>query len=61
MDMDASNQVIGAILSQIQNDGQERVVTYASKLLCKTERCYSVTCIELLAMVVCLNHSRQYL
>ena len=41
LDTDASNQGIGAVLSQIQSDGQEQVVVYASRLLSKTEQCYS--------------------
>jgi len=61
LDADASNQGIGAVLSQVQSDGQEQVVTYASRLLSKLERKYSITCKELLAVVVFLNHFRQYL
>ena len=56
LDTDASNQGIGAVLSQ--SDGQEQVVAYASRLLSTTERRYSVTRKELLAVVVFL---RQYL
>ena len=61
LDTDASDQGVGAVLSQVQNDGQERVVAYASRLLSKTERKYSVIHKELLAVVVFLNHFRQYL
>ena len=61
LDTDASNQGIDAVLSQIQTNGQEHVVAYASRLLSKTERRYSVTRKELLAVVVFLNHFRQYL
>ena len=60
LDTDASNDGIGAVLSQIQ-DGQERVVAYASKVLSKAERNYCVTRRELLAVVVFLKHFRQYL
>ena len=61
LDTDASDQGIGAVLSQIQSDGQERVVAYASRLLSKSERHYCVTRKELLAVVVFLHHFRQYL
>ena len=61
LDTDASDQGIGAVLSQIQSDGQERVIAYASRLLSKAERHYCITRKELLAVVVFLNHFRQYL
>ena len=61
MDIDASDQGIGAVLSQIQSDVEERVVAYASRLLSKSERHYCVTRKELLAVVVFLYHFRQYL
>ena len=61
LDTDASNQGISAVLSHIQSDGQEQVVTYASRLLSKAEWHYSITRKELLAVVVFLNHFRQYL
>ena len=61
LDTDASDQGIGGVLSQIQSDGQERVVVYASRLLSKSERRYCITCKELLAVVVFLHHFRQYL
>ena len=49
------------MLSQIQSDRQERVIAYASHLLSKGERHYCITHKELLAVVVFLNHFRQYL
>ena len=61
LDTDASDQGIGAVLSQIQSDGQERVVVYASWLLSKSERRYCITRKELLAVVVFLHYFRQYL
>ena len=61
LDTDASDQGIGAVLSQVQSDGQERVVAYASRLLSKSERRYCVTRKELLAVIVFLCHFRQYL
>jgi len=43
LDTDASNQGIGAVLSQEQDDGLEKVVAYASQSLSKAERWYSIT------------------
>ena len=41
--------------------GKNKLWHNVSRLLSKTERRYFVTCKELLAMVVFLNHFRQYL
>ena len=42
LDTDASNEGIGAVLSQIL-DNEEKVIAYASKTLTKTERNYCIT------------------
>ena len=60
LDTDASDCGIGAVLSQIQ-EGHERVVAYASRALSKSERNYSVTRRELLAVITFVSHFRQYL
>src|SRR6267154_19341 len=60
LDTDASNEAIGAVLSQRQN-GQERVIAYASRLLTKPERNYCVTRKELLAVVHYCKQFRTYL
>ena len=60
LDTDASDVGIGAVLSQIHTDGQECVVAYASRVLSKAERKYSVTRRELLAVIVFLHHFRPY-
>ena len=57
---DASKNPIDEDLSQIQN-GQERVVAYASKVLSKSERKYCVTRKELLAVVTFIKHFRHFL
>ena len=59
--MDASNTGIGAVLSQTQEDGAERVIVYASRVLSKAERRYCVTKQELLAVVSFIDHFRHYL
>ena len=64
LDTDASDTGIGAVLSQVEGDGQERVVAYGSRLLTKPERRYCVTRRELLAVVtftkqfMCIRGSR---
>ena len=45
------------MLSQIGEDGTEKLITYGSQLLSKPEQKYCVTCRELLAVV---KFSRQY-
>ena len=47
---DASDQGIGAVLSQVIN-GQEKVIAYGSRVLTKQERRYCATRKELLAVV----------
>jgi len=60
LDTDASNLSIGAILSQVQ-DGEERVIAYASRILNNAEKNYCVTRKELLAIVFYTKQFRQYL
>ena len=59
IDADASNQAIGAVLSQKQ-DGEERVIAYYSRCFSKEERRYCVTRRELLAVVESLKHFHHY-
>ena len=61
LDTDASDIGIGAVLSQIHDDGSEHVVSYASCVLSKPERNYCVTRRELLAVVTFVQHFRPYL
>ena len=51
----------GAVLSQIYQDGSEHVIAYASRTLNKAERNYCVTHKELLAVVTFMKHFCQYL
>ena len=60
LDTDASDFGLGAVLSQRQN-GQEKVIAYASRTLGKPEQKYETTRKELLAIVTGLKQFRQYL
>ena len=61
LDTDASDAGIGAVLSQADDEGRERVVAYGSRLLSKPERRYCVTRRELLAVVFFTHQFRSYL
>ena len=60
LDTDASGISLGAVLSQVQN-GTERVVAFASRVLSPAERTYCVRRCELLAVVHFCKYFRQYL
>ena len=60
LDTDASLCGIGAVLSQIQN-GEERVISYASKTLNKAQQRYCTTYRELLAVVTFVKYFRHFL
>ena len=59
LDTNASNNAIGAVLSQHQ-DGVERVIAYGSRAPTKSERNYCVTR-ELLALVYFMQYFKCYL
>lgn len=61
LDTDASDVGIGAVLSQQEEEGLERVVAYASRALTKQERKYATTKKELLGMVTFTKYFRHYL
>ena len=60
VDCDASDYGLGAVISQRQ-DGDEKVIAYASRVLEDRERRYSTTKKEMLAMVYAIKHLRHYL
>ena len=60
LDCDASNVGVGAVLSQLQ-DGEEKVISYFSKCLSRSERQYCTTRKELLAVVIAVTHFHHYL
>ena len=61
LDTDASDVGLGAVLSQADAEGRERVIAYGSRLLTKSERRYCVTRRELLAVVTFSQQFRSYL
>lgn len=61
LDTDASDVGIGAVLSQIQDNGSESVIAYASWTFSRQEQKYCVTRKELLAVVEFTRHFRPYL
>ena len=60
LDTDASEYGLGIVLSQEQ-EGQERVLSFASRSLNQAEKNYSITRKELLAVVFGLKKYRPYL
>ena len=61
LDTDASLYGVGGVLSQLQDDGQEKVISYASRTLSKTQQNYCTTMRELLAAVAFIKHFHHYL
>ena len=61
LETDASIKGIGAILSQVQRDGQCHPVAYASRSLIAAERNYGITEHETLAVVWSITHYHSYL
>jgi len=59
-DTDASDTAIGAVIS-VRQDGNERVIAYASRRLDRREINYCATRKELLAVVHFMRYFRQYL
>ena len=60
VDVDCSAFAIGAVAQQWQN-GELKVIEYASRTLNRAERSYCATRRELLAMIFALKHFRSYL
>ena len=60
LDTDASHDSIGAVLSQVQN-GEEKVIAYASRRLTKSERSYCITRKELLSIYYFTKYFKHYI
>ena len=61
LDTDASDFALGAVLSQLDDNGQEHPLAYASKSLSSSQQKYTTTKKELLAVVEFTRHFRHYL
>ena len=58
---DASGVALGAVLSQMDDEGKERPIAFASRILSKTERKWGITEREAFAIVWSVNYFRSYL
>ena len=61
LDTDASFGAIGAVLSQLDDQGQEKVIAFASRVLSTHEKGYCVTRKELLAVHEFMMYFKHYL
>ena len=57
----ANTEGLGGVLSQVDDEGHERVIAYYGRSLRKAEKNYTVTEIELLAALESIKHWRPYL
>ena len=61
LETDASIEGLGAVLSQMQQDGYQHPIAFASRALSPSERNYRITELETLAVVWALSHFHYYL
>ena len=61
LETDASVKGLGAIMSQIGEDGRRHPVAYASRALSDAEKRYAITKLETLAVVWAMTHFHHYL
>jgi RNase H-like domain found in reverse transcriptase/Reverse transcriptase (RNA-dependent DNA polymerase) len=58
---DSSGFGLGAVLSQLQSDGKEHVISYASRSMNRAEKNYPITDQECLAVIWAVKHFQHYL
>lgn len=61
MAVDASSYGLGAVLSYVSDDGEEKPIAYTSRSLSASEQNYSMIETEPLAIVFCIKKFHQYL
>ena len=61
LDTDASFDTIGAVLSQKDEEGHERIIAYGSHPMSNHEKGYCITRKELLVIVYFCQHFNHYL
>ena len=60
LETDVNVKGVGAVLSQVQDDGRPHQVTYANHALSTQEKQYTITEHETLAVVWAVNHFYAY-
>ena len=58
---DMSKNALGAVLSQIDENGMEKVIQYAGRTTSNHEKNYGVTQLECLAVYWAITHFQEYL
>ena len=61
LDTDASTTGLGAVLSQVDGQGRERPIAFASRSTSNAEKSYTTTRLEMLAIIWASMHFRPYL
>ena len=61
LDTDCSGEAMGAVLAQIDKDGDEKPIAFFSKRLSDSQKKYPVTKQEMLALVSAVRHFHTYL